>query len=136
MPNKLVNFALAKSIYSEKKNYLDTFSPFVLKVIFENAKTLTISQVDDFIRKEYDLKIPIYTLKSILSMLANEKLINLDKSKKEYSSRILERGNKFANDYIESEKNIKRKLQKFWREFTSFAQNKYSTLLFSISQMK
>lgn len=125
MANKLINFALAKSIYSEKRNYLETFSPFILKVLHEKNSRLALSEVDDILRLEYDLKIPINTLKSILSILYNSNLINLDKTNKNYSSMILPRGIEYSNSSIDSERNIRRKLQSFWTEFVNFANKRY-----------
>lgn len=125
MSNRLVSFALAKSIYCEKKNYLDTFSPFILKVLSEGNHPQTLNQIDNSLIKFYDLKIPVNTLKSILSLLNNHKLITLEKFRKEYRSTITKDGQEFVERSTESERHINRRLQEFWNSFVIFAKDKY-----------
>lgn len=126
MSNKLVNFAIAKSIYSERKNYLDTFSPFIIKVIAEQDKELNIEQVDKILNEKFEVAIPIHTLKSIFSLLSNQKLIDLDKSNN-YSIGITNKGNEFYQETIENEKQISRRHSKLIKVFQEFAFQRFNT---------
>ncbi len=125
MSNKLINYALAKSIYSEKKNYLDTFTPFILKILSELNAPISINKLDELLKKSFDLKIPLNTIKSILSLLNNQKVIDLKSDDKHYLSSINQNGHKVASQTIENEKIIGRRLQKFWESFIEFSKKNY-----------
>ena len=125
MSNKLVNFAIAKSIYSERKNYLDTFSPFIIKVVAEQDDVLIIEQVDKTLNDKFEVAIPIHTLKSIFSLLDNKKLIELDKSNN-YSIAITNKGREFYQETIENEKQISRRHSKLIKVFQEFASQRFN----------
>ncbi len=110
MESLFVNYAFITALYSEKHNFLETFSPFILRVLYNNNAILSIDEIREILKNEYELKIPINTLKTILKALDRNRLVGLDiKNKIEYFACINEKGKKEALSYDTDLKEINRK---------------------------
>jgi hypothetical protein len=127
MTNNLVNLSIAKSLYCEKKNYLDTFSPFVLMILNQSEEFISTSDVYLKLQENFNLTIPQNTLKAIFSLLCSKGLIRLNTSDRNYwTASLKENGRAYILKYIEDEKAINRRQQKLISEFINFTQTKYS----------
>ena len=66
--NKLIyTYSLVKTLYEQGKDYIDSFWPFVLKVMPRDETTLSLSAIQKGIRDNFGLDIPQYSLKSIIT---------------------------------------------------------------------
>lgn len=78
MNNKtLIALALAKTIYNEKRNYLDAFAPFLIRSL-DQSKYRTIQEIENFLKVTYSLVIPLNTIQSILKRLEKGGYIRLE----------------------------------------------------------
>jgi predicted transcriptional regulator len=126
MENLLVHFALAKTLYSEKKNYLETFAPFVLDILASQDKVLSINEVSDILSNSYQLTIPFHTIQSIIRHLNNKQFIDItDKNKANIRFVISEKGKQECSDFQTNEDDVSRKLNKLFIEFNKFVNTKY-----------
>lgn len=126
MENLLVHFALAKTFYSEKKNYLETFAPFVLDILASQDKVLSIKDVSEILSNSYQLTIPFHTIQSIIRHLNNKQLIEVtDNNKANIKFIISEKGTREFWDFQTNEDDVSRKLNKLFVEFNMFVYNKH-----------
>ena len=66
--NRLIyTYSLVKTLYEQGKDYIDSFWPFVLKVMPRDKTTLNLSTIQKGIRDNSGLDIPQYSLKSIIT---------------------------------------------------------------------
>lgn len=66
--NRLIyTYSLAKTLYEQGKDYIDSFWPFALKVMPRDKTTLTLPAIQKGIRDNSGLDIPQYSLKSIIT---------------------------------------------------------------------
>lgn len=73
--NLLIVFALIKTLFEEKKDYIDTFCPFILKIINENKK-IRVQKLQGLVYEKFNILIPENTLKTILIRAKKRKLID------------------------------------------------------------
>ncbi len=98
-------YALAKSIYEQKKDYIDTFCPFLLKVLPTNRDILNLITIQEKIKDNYSLSIPEHSLKSIITRAKNKRYITVVK----WKVRLDEKGIKYL-DRLEPESEIDRRI--------------------------
>jgi len=66
--NRLIyTYSLVKTLYEQGKDYIDSFWPFVLKVMPRDKTTLNLPAIQKGIRDNSGLDIPQYSLKSIIT---------------------------------------------------------------------
>ncbi|CAN5906655.1 hypothetical protein BH11BAC7_BH11BAC7_22200 [soil metagenome] len=120
MSKLLLNFAFATTLYSEKKNYLETFSPFILNAL-NSTKGLLASDICNNLKAESDLTIPTNTIRSILRALAREKYVKEDSINGGQSIfKLSEKGIKHLEEFTDTEIKIKRKHNEFFSEFDTY----------------
>jgi hypothetical protein len=125
MSKLLLNFAFATTIYSEKRNYLETFSPFVLQALCGINRYCTPKEICEYLEKNSNLIIPTNTSRSILRVLSREKYAEEqnNSTRIEFKSRITEKGLKYLNEFTETEEKIKRKHNEFFSDFQIYLKN-------------
>jgi hypothetical protein len=111
--NLLVNYAFAKSVYDEKRNFLDSFAPFVLQIFSTRPKgkeNLNATELRAFLQLNFNLSIPNNTLVTITDHLRRQKYLE---GKNEYRQvpyhKITEKGLKFIQDSTSSLNEIERR---------------------------
>lgn len=66
--NRLIyTYSLVKTLYEQGKDYIDSFWPFVLKVMPRDKTTLNLPAIQKGIRDNFGLDIPQYSLKTIMT---------------------------------------------------------------------
>jgi hypothetical protein len=75
MVKQLVNYAFTTAIYEEKRNFLETFSPFVLKILYVSNCQISDHMLSEELKTKYQVDIPINTIKSIITGLATHDLV-------------------------------------------------------------
>jgi len=105
MINKLLyTYALAKSLYEQKEDYIDTFWPFVLKVLSRDESSLELV-VQRNVKENFGLDIPQHTLKSIITRAKKKDYITVEKQQ----IRLTEKGTKYL-DHLEPESDVNREI--------------------------
>ena len=124
MEKLLINIALATAIFEERKNYLDTYHPFILKT-FINNKFCKIDEISKNLNASFDLSLPIHSIKNILKRKEN----NIYKINKNYGStweiNLTEKGTTELNELNIEEKKIETKLSSFYYNFKEFSERNF-----------
>lgn len=121
MKSHFVNYAFTTALYSEKRNFLDTFTPFVLKALYECNCILKDQELRQIIIDKFDLEIPVNTIKSIVTGLSKSKLVRVNaKSRTEWEVCLNDKGKDEVTKYDESESNVNRRQQKLLKSIQGF----------------
>lgn len=124
MSKLLLNFAFATSLYSEKRNYLETFSPFVLQTLNSLNKITGAKDICDHLVTHSKLKIPTNTVRTILKTLSREGYAKEDYNNGgEFKSKITEKGKKYLREFTEEEDKIIRRHNELFKEFHLYLKN-------------
>jgi predicted nucleic acid-binding protein len=109
MSKILVNYAFITTLYNEKRNFLDTYTPFVLKTLYEIDNHCSDTDVKEYLTKTYGLTIPNNTIKSILKSLAKAGEISLETKISTWTTCITDKGKREIDSHIVEENDIVRK---------------------------
>ena len=123
MSNKnLLSLAIINIQWTEKKDYIDNFCPFVINVIqdLENEE-INIGDIKDKLEEKFSLKIPTGSLKTILGRLHERKFI---KSENNIYKKIEENLSKY--NFQELSRIAQRKYKSLIRNLIKFVKEKYS----------
>jgi hypothetical protein len=113
MKRQFVNYAFTTALYTEKHNFLETFSPFVLKALYVNNGIHSEKSLLEYLRENFDLDIPLNTLKSILTGLNKDGFVNLDaQAKSNWSVYINDNGRKEYEKFEVNESDVARRQNK------------------------
>lgn len=124
MENLLVNIALATAIFEERKNYLDTYHPFILK-IFKPNSFQTIDEISKKLNSKFDLNLPIHSIKNIIVRKEND-IYKINKtSKSTWQINLTQKGITELNNLNTEEKRIETKLSSFYYSFKEFAEKNF-----------
>lgn len=105
MSNKLFTYSFAKTLYEQKKNYIDTFYPFILKVLPDDETALKIDYIQSKVKENYGLDIPEHSLKSIITRAKKKGYVTEQK----WKVKLTEKGVKYL-DRLESESEVNRRI--------------------------
>ncbi|MFW6129976.1 MAG: hypothetical protein ACOC56_02255 [Atribacterota bacterium] len=105
MKKQIYSYALIKSFYDKGEDYIDSFWPFAVK-IFPSEKTfLSLDTIQTKIKKDFEIKIPLHTLKTILKKA--KKKGYLDQKKERYI--LKDTGLKYQSK-LETDKEVDRRI--------------------------
>lgn len=105
MKKQIYSYALIKSFYDKGEDYIDSFWPFAVK-IFPSEKTfLSLDTIQTKIKKDFEIKIPLHTLKTILKKA--KKKDYLDQKKERFI--LKDTGLKYQNK-LETDKEVERRI--------------------------
>lgn len=129
MDNTLVIYALIKSIYEEKKNYLDVFVPFLINSFPENQQECSRDALSGNLEGKYGLKVPQYTLNTIITRAVRSGFI----TQKEKKCFLTEKGGKFIRETLQKHQDAQRKINALIEDIKIFIKNEYQ---FDLDQEK
>lgn len=115
MDNQVYTYALMKSFYDMGKDYIDCFSPFVLKVLSDGT-IKKIADIQSLVVKTNGIAIPQYTLKTILKRCRKRNYVD-SVGHRQYN--ITEKGSNFL-DSLDTQDVIQRKLNALSNDLSSF----------------
>lgn len=72
---RLVSLAILKANWNDGRSYLDNFVPFVAACLREEAKPMTVKQVQTAMRKMFGIRIPQHALETVLKRAGGEGLV-------------------------------------------------------------
>jgi len=106
MNNKLLyTYTLVKTLHEQGKDYIDTFYPFVLKVLPTDKSSLNLASVQEKIKEDWELNIPEHSLKSIINRAKRRGYVAVEQRQ----TRLSEKGVEYL-DRLEPEKNVNRRI--------------------------
>jgi hypothetical protein len=125
MLNQLVNYAFTSAIYEEKRNFLETYSPFVLKVLYDKNCQITDKDLAEELNSVFQIDIPVNTVKSIISGLSKHDLVDKKTAVREsWQVCITEKGKKEVEQLNENEENVRRRQNHLITSFVTFLNKK------------
>ena len=124
MENLLVNVALATAIFEERKNFLDTYYPFLLKTFIPNHFH-TIDEISKNLNSSFGFNLPIHSIKSIIVRNENS-IFKINKSKKgKWEVNLTQKGITELNSLNAEENKIETSLSSFYYNFKEFSEKKF-----------
>jgi hypothetical protein len=103
--NKLFTYAFAKTLYEQKKDYIDTFYSFVLIILAEDRSPLNIGSIQTKVKDKFGLDIPEHSLKSIITRAKKKNYLIENK----WNAKLTEKGIKYL-ELLESESEVNRRI--------------------------
>ena len=67
MTKSLYTYSMVRTFFDKGEDYIDSFWPFVLKVLPEDRSFVPISAIQDQVKEKYGLEIPQHSLSVILT---------------------------------------------------------------------
>lgn len=111
----LFTYALAKTLHQEDKDYIETFLPFVLKVLPRNLSLLEVVSIQEKIEKDCGLCIPEHTLQTIITRAKRNDYAISEFGK----TKLTNKGIEFL-DSLESENNVSRRINDLLGDLRSY----------------
>lgn len=125
MKRYFVNYAFTTSLYSQKKNFLATFSPFVLKILHNLNRVCTDQEINELMVNNFDLIIPTNTIKSILNGLLRQKFVKVAaNNRNSWQGCITQNGIEEVEKFIENEQDVERRQNHLIDALGSFLKNR------------
>lgn len=115
-------YALAKSLYDQGEDYIDAFWPLALRVFNINRKRLKLISIQDLIKNDLELNIPLHSLETILNRA--EKNGYLAKQHRHHFE-ITESGLKYINNF-KTNKEVERRLNALFIDIKDFIKSKFN----------
>ncbi|MFW9875277.1 MAG: hypothetical protein ACFFG0_19390 [Candidatus Thorarchaeota archaeon] len=113
--NILYSYALIKTIYEQRDDYIDTFIPFVLKAYESEGNYLTVDNIQKKVEDVFGLSIPEYSLKSIITRAKRYQYITVER----VNSCLTEKGLRYLNK-LEPEDAVKRRINEVVEDIREF----------------
>jgi len=122
MEKLIYTYALAKSLYDQGEDYIDAFWPLTLRVFNINKKSLKLISIQDLIKNDLELNIPLHSLETILKRA--EKNGYLEK-KHRHHFEITESGLKYINNF-KTNKEVERRLNALFKDIKDFIKSEFN----------
>jgi hypothetical protein len=125
MNSLIIVYSLIKSIYEEKKDYLDVFVPFLLSSFPDGQRECGLDILSKNLEHKFGLKVPEFTLSTLITRAARRNYVE----RKEKRCSLTESGYTLASKIISQEKDEERKVKALIVDIESFIASKYQVAL-------
>lgn len=122
MEKIIYTYALAKSLYDQGEDYIDAFWPLALRVFNINRKGLKLISIQNLIKNDLELNIPLHSLETILNRA--EKNGYLAK-KHRHHFEITESGLNYINNF-KTNKEVERRLNALFIDIKNFIKSTFN----------
>ena len=92
MKNKIIYYSLLQSICDRNKNILDFYSIFILKSLKISDEDCEEIKIHRELNYEFDFYIPLYSIRSIMTILLKKEFITYSKQSRRNRYSITEKG--------------------------------------------
>lgn len=113
---RLITYALMKSLFDEGRDYLDCVAPFVFGALESNSGTKALT-IQKKLQDEHSVEIPIHVLENILRRAVKLKLVATNKKKSDY--RLTEKGLR-RKDRVEGIEAVSRRINALTKNMIDF----------------
>jgi hypothetical protein len=121
MDNTLITYALIKSIYEERKDYLDVFVPFLLVCFPEEQQECSKDVLSKNLEKQSGLKVPEYTLNTIITRAVRTNYL----TQKERECFLTAKGENFISETLSKQHETQREINALIEDVRTFIKDKY-----------
>lgn len=115
MTKLICTYSLVKTLYEQGKDYIDSFWPFVLKLLRKNETHLDLSSIQDGIRENFGLDIPLHSLTVIITRAKRKGFIKQQKR----LFILTDKGGEHL-DSLEPESDIERRINELIEDIKSY----------------
>lgn len=81
LSNLVYTYALIKALCDQGEDYIDSFWPFAIRVLPRDRKFADLNTIQKGMKDNFDLEIPLYTLKAILNRAKAKNYIEQEKTR-------------------------------------------------------
>lgn len=111
----LYTYAMAKTLYEKGRDYIDSFWPFVLKVLPENKNPINLGNIQKNIKERFGLEVPEHSLKVIITRAKRKKFVAQERKNYKVTNRGLE-----YLDQLEPESEVNRRINELLKDIKSY----------------
>jgi len=129
MKRLIYTYALIKSFYDRGDDFIDSFSPFVIKSL-PIDKPESLNYIQKQLRDNFDLKMPLHVIRTILKRAQKRDYVKKD-MKKYY--KLTENGYKYL-DTLETERDVDRRINALLEDIRQFFEKRELSL--SLEQIR
>jgi len=122
MEKLIYTYALAKSLYDQGEDYIDAFWPLTLRVFNINRKSLKLISIQDLIKNDLELNIPLHSLETILNRAEKNRYLE---KKHRHHFEITESGLKYIYNF-RTNKEVERRLNALLKDIKDFIKSKFN----------
>jgi len=115
MSRELYTYAMAKTLYEQRKDYIDTFYPFVLKILPDDKSPLKIGAIQSKVKDKFALDIPEHSLKSIITRAKKKGYLIEEK----WQAKLTEKGINYL-ERLEPEDEVNRRINELLEDIKNF----------------
>ncbi len=114
----IYTYALLKTLYDKGEDYIDSFWPFILKLL-EKHGSIKKDDLSEMLSKEYGFSMPTHVFETIYTRLGNKKYVNKSGRYCELNSK-----GKLYLDKLEDEKMLEREINSLIEDIYEFSISK------------
>lgn len=126
MNNQLYTYSMVKVLYDQGKDYVDSFWPFVLRILPSDKSFLSIDAIQNLIKDKYGIEIPQHSLGTIITRAKRRGFM----TQKEKKCALTDSGLKYLN-MLEPERDVDRRINEFIEDARCFVNENESVTLSS-----
>lgn len=130
MNKQVYTYALIKSLYDQGQDYIDCFWPFAIKVLPIDRKFADLNTIQRSVKQNFDLEIPLYTLKTILGRAKGKDYVEQTETR----YRLTQNGLQYL-DSFETDKEVDRRLNALFDDIRQFLNERLHTSI-SVEQIR
>jgi|YNPMSStandDraft_1061717.scaffolds.fasta_scaffold05612_4 hypothetical protein len=121
----LITYSLIKSLYEKCKDYLDVFVPFVVNSFPNGEQECTIETLSNNLEIKFGLKVPEYTLNTIITRSSRSGYIK----RKQKKCCLEEKGKKIVSEIKSKQEEIGRDFNALLEDIRTFISEKFGLSL-------
>ena len=129
MKGMFYTYALARTLFEEGQDYIDTFWPFVLKVLPEDGNAIRLASIQEKLKEEFGLDVPEHSLGTIIGRAESRRYIAGVGDR--YG--LTEPGRQYV-DHLESESAVERRINALLTDIQTYL-NRQSQLRLDIDEI-
>ena len=130
MTKSLYTYSMVRTFFDKGEDYIDSFWPFVLKVLPEDRSFAPIDAIQEEVKKKYGLEIPQYSLSIILTRAKRKNYV----VQSERKCALTESGLTYVSTF-ETERDVTRRTNELLEDARLYLNAQFD-LSFSIDQTK
>jgi len=111
----IYTYSLVKTLYEQGKDYIDSFWPFVLKIMPKDKTPLNLASIQKEVEENFGLDIPEHSLKTIITRAKRKGYMIQQKGQ----FRLTDEGDKYL-DSLEPESEVERRINELLEDIKNY----------------
>jgi len=115
MTKLIYTYSLVKTLYEQGKDYIDSFWPFILKILKKNNTQPNLDSIQEKVKDSFGLDIPLHSLKVIITRAKRKNFIIQEKNQ----FILTKDGDKYL-DNLEPEPEVERRINELIEDIKTY----------------